>query len=135
MRRRLLLATALVLALPATAHAGDITKAKRLLTGKRFVTHISSQGGAATIDRSADLCKRGRFVYTSTFLYPEADQVQEQTVTGRWRVTAAKIKGSFGTATVRYTADDGSRGTVRLVANQRGVYVNGAPAEVLSAGC
>ena len=133
--RLLLAVTAILLAVPATAEAGDVTKAKRLLQGKRFITHISSQGGAATIDRSADLCKGGRFVYRSTFLYPETDTLDEQTVTGRWRVTKARIRGNSGTATVRYTADDGSSGTVRFVSNARGVYVNGEPAEVLSANC
>ena len=44
------------------------------------------------------------------------------------------MRGNFGTATVRYTADDGSSGTVRIVANARGVYVDGQPAEVVTAG-
>jgi len=123
------------LALPAFADAGQIGTATRLLKGKRFVTHAGSGVANATIDRSADLCRNGRFTYRSTFLYPAADELQEQVVTGRWRVVSAKIRGSRGTATVRYTADDGSTGIVRFQATARGVYVDGQIAEVVAAGC
>ena len=123
------------LALSAPAHAGQIDTAKRLLRGKRFITHVGSSTGDATIDRSADLCRNGRFTYRSTFLYPGADELQEQVVTGRWRVVSAKIRGSRGTATVRYTADDGSTGLVRFQATARGVYVDGQLAEVVAASC
>jgi hypothetical protein len=135
MRLRILaLATALAgLALPAAADAGQIGTAKRLLSGKRFVTHYGNS--SATIDRSVDLCRNGRFVYRSTFLYAAADQLQEQTVTGRWRVVSARIRGSQGSLAVRYAADDGSRGVVRFSATARGVYVEGQPAEVLRASC
>ena len=47
----------------------------------------------------------------------------------------ARLRGGFGTVTVRWTGDDGSRGLVRFVANNRGVYVEGQPTEVLRAGC
>jgi hypothetical protein len=123
------------LALSAPAHAGDVDTAKRLLRGKRFITHVGSSVANSTIDRSADLCRNGRFTYRSTFLYPEADELQEEVVTGRWRVVSARIRGSQGTATVRWTADDGSTGVVRFRASSRGVYVDGQPAEVVSAGC
>ncbi len=123
------------LALPALADAGQIGTATRLLSGKRFVTHFSSDATGATIDRSADLCRNRRFTYRSTFLYAGADQLQEETVTGRWRVVSARIKGSRGTVTVRWTADDGSTGIVRFRATARGIYVEGQPAEVVSAGC
>ena len=36
---------------------------------------------------------------------------------------------------MRWTGDDGTRGTIRFVANNRGVYVEGQVAEVLRAGC
>jgi hypothetical protein len=123
------------LALPAFADAGQIGTATRLLKGKRFVTHAGATVANATIDRSADLCRNGRFTYRSTFLYPAADELQEQVVTGRWRVVSARIRGSRGTATVRYTADDGSTGLVRFQATGRGVYVDGQLAEVVAASC
>jgi hypothetical protein len=128
-----LLAALAALAVPATADAGQIGTAKRLLSGKRFATHYGNS--SSTIDRSVDLCRNGRFVYRSTFLYAAADQLQEQTVTGRWRVVKARIRGSRGTVTVRYAGDDGSRGVVRFSATGRGVYVDGQPAEVLRASC
>jgi hypothetical protein len=123
------------LAFPALAEAGQIGTATRLLRGHRYITHVGSGVSDATIDRSADLCRNGRFVYRSTFVYPGADELQEQTVAGRWRVVAARIRGSRGTATVRWTADDGSSGVVRFRATSRGIYVEGQPAEVVSAGC
>ena len=136
MRLRIVLVAALAaLVFPAVADAGQIGTATRLLRGKAFVTHIGSATSNATIDRSASLCRNGRFTYRSTFLYAGADEVQEQTVTGRWRVVSARIRGSRGTATVRYTADDGSTGLVHFRATTRGVYVEGQPAEVVAAGC
>jgi hypothetical protein len=130
-----LAALASLAALPAVADAGQVDTAKKLLRGKRFITHAGSSVANATIDRSADLCRNGRFTYRSTFLYPGADELQEQTVTGRWRVVSARIRGRQGTATVRWTADDGSTGLVRFSATARGVYVDGQPAEIAAAGC
>jgi hypothetical protein len=135
MRLRILVVAALAaLAFPAVADAGQIRNATKLLKGKRFATHIGSVD-SATIDRTLDLCRDGRYVYRSTFLYPNADELQEQTLSGRWKVVKARLRGGFGTVIVRWTGDDGSRGRIRLVANNRGVYVEGQVAEVLRAGC
>jgi len=134
MRLKLLVVTALAaLAFPAVADAGQVQTATKLLRGKRFVTHIGGEAGS--IDRSVDLCRDGSYTYRSTFIHPTADQLQEETLTGRWKVAKARLRGGFGTVHVRWTGDDGSRGTVRIVANRRGVYVEGQVAEVLRAGC
>ena len=118
MRLRLLVVTALAaLAFPAVADAGQIQNATKLLKGKRFATHIGSVD-SATIDRTLDLCRDGRYVYRSTFLYPNADELQEETLTGRWKVVKARLRGGFGTVTVRWTGDDGTRGTIRLRGQQ-----------------
>ena len=52
-----------------------------------------------------------------------------------WKVVKARLRGSFGTVTVRWTGDQGGSGKVTLVANRRGVYVDGQVAEVVRAGC
>jgi len=127
------LAAFAALAFPAVADAGQIKNATKLLKGKRFVTHVG--GEAASIDRSVDLCRDGRYVYRSTFIHPTADQLQEETLTGRWKVVKARVRGGFGTVTVRWTGDQGGSGKVTLVANRRGVYVDGEVAEVVRAGC
>jgi hypothetical protein len=119
----------------AALAAGQTGAATRLLQGHRFVTHWASSVSDATIDRSADLCRDGSFSYHSTFLYPAADELQEQTVTGRWNVVSAHLRGRLGTATVRYRGDDGSRGVVHFRATRRGVYVEGVLAEVVRARC
>ena len=54
---------------------------------------------------------------------------------GWLKVVKARLRGGFGTVHVRWTGDDGTRGTIRLVANNRGVYVEGQVAEVLRADC
>jgi hypothetical protein len=135
MRLRILVVTVLAaFAFPAVADAGQIQNATKLLKGKRFATHTGSVDNA-TIDRTLDLCRNGTYVYRSTFLYPNADELQEETLTGRWKVVKARLRGGFGTVHVRWTGDDGTRGVIRMVANNRGVYVEGQVAEVLRAGC
>jgi hypothetical protein len=131
--RALVIIAVAALAFPAAADAGQIQNATKLLKGKRFATHIG--GEAASIDRSVDLCRDGSYTYRSTFIHPTADQLQEETLTGRWKVVKARVRGGFGTVTVRWTGDQGGTGLVRLVANRRGVYVDGQVAEVLRAGC
>ena len=121
-------------AFPAVADAGQIHTATKLLKGKRFATHIGSVD-SATIDRTLDLCRNGRYVYRSTFLYPNADELQEETLTGRWKVVKARLRGGFGTVHVRWTGDQGGSGKVTLIAIRRGVYVDGQVAEVVRAGC
>ena len=134
MRLKLVVVTALAaLAFPAVADAGQIQNATKLLKGKRFVTHVGGEAGS--IDRSVDLCRNGSYTYHSTFIHPTADQLQEETLTGRWKVVKARVRGGFGTVTVRWTGDQGGSGRVTIVANRRGVYVDGQVAEVVRAGC
>jgi hypothetical protein len=125
----------LALAAPATASDGQIGKATKLLSGKRYATYIGGDSTSSGIDRSAVLCRSGRFTYTSTYVSAEAGAYAEETVEGRWRVVSARVRGSRGRAVVRYTTDAGETGRVEFVATSRGVRVDGSVAEVTRANC
>ena len=120
-------------AVPAQAATGPraVRAAKRALNNKEFSTHQSGRVTEATIDRTADLCRDTRFSYTSLFNDPETGPNEIQ-VTGHWRVSSARTDhhGHVTSAWVRYTADDGSRGSVHFTYRRGTVRVNGLVAEV-----
>jgi hypothetical protein len=112
-----------------SASAGSsVSRATALLEGKRLTGYVNGSVTEATSDRSADLCRGGRFVYESNYT-SEAGGAFQRTG-GRWRVVAARIdRGGSGWATVRWhTSSD--RGTLGIEANARGVRVDGYPVEV-----
>jgi hypothetical protein len=138
-RTRLLL-TAAVAALALTGGAAEsasaassVKKATKLLQDKRVTIYISGRVTNSTIQRDIDLCRGGSLFYYSVFSSPEA--VSEESAQGRWRVVSARIRGTYGWAKVRWSADSYG-GTSKLVANRRGVYVDGNPVEFTrSPGC
>jgi hypothetical protein len=131
-RTRALL-TAAVAALALTGGAADnasaassVKKATNLLQDKRLTIYISGTVTNSTIQRDVDLCRGGSLFYRSVFSSDVA--VSEENAQGRWRVVSARIRGGYGWAKVRWTADTYS-GTSRVVANRRGVSVDGSPVE------
>jgi hypothetical protein len=123
-----------VVALPAQAATGPSAKraAKRALANKEFSTHQSGRVTNATIDRTADLCRNTRFTYTSVFFDAETGTDNTIKVTGHWRVSSASTDrhGHVTFARVRYTASDGTKGSVTFTYRHGTVRVNGLVAEV-----
>ena len=131
-RTRVLL-TAAVAALALTGGAADnasaassVKKATELLQDKRLTIYISGTVTNSTIQRDVDLCRSGSLFYRSVFSSEYG--VVEEDAQGRWRVTSARIRGGYGWAKVRWT-DGTYGGTSRVVANRRGVSVDGNPVE------
>ena len=106
--------------------AGSVKKATRLLQDKRVTIYINGRVTDSTIQRDIDLCRGGSLLYRSVFSSSEA--VSEENAQGRWRVVSARIRGRYGWAKVRWSAD-GYGGTSKIVANRRGVHVDGTPVE------
>ena len=106
--------------------ASSVKKATKLLQDKRLTIYISGTVTNSTIQRDVDLCRGGGLFYRSVFSSEVA--VSEENAQGRWRVVSARIRGGYGWAKVRWTADTYS-GTSRVVANSRGVSVDGSPVE------
>jgi hypothetical protein len=131
-RTRVLL-TAAVAALALTGGAADnasaassVKKATKLLQDKRLTIYISGDVTNSTIQRDVDLCRSGSLFYRSVFSSEYG--VVEEDAQGRWRVISAGIRGGYGWAKVRWTAGTYG-GTSRVVANRRGVSVDGNPVE------
>lgn len=131
-RTRVLL-TAAVAALALTGGAADnasaassVKKATELLQDKRLTIYISGTVTNSTIQRDVDLCRSGSLFYRSVFSSEYG--VVEEDAQGRWRVISARIRGGYGWAKVRWTAGTYG-GTSRVVANRRGVSVDGNPVE------
>lgn len=131
-RTRVLL-TAAVAALSLTGGAADnasaassVKKATELLQDKRLTIYISGTVTNSTIQRDVDLCRSGSLFYRSVFSSEYG--VVEEDAQGRWRVISARIRGGYGWAKVRWTAGTYG-GTSRVVANRRGVSVDGNPVE------
>jgi hypothetical protein len=106
--------------------ASSVKKATKLLQDKRLTIYISGSVTNSTIQRDVDLCRGGSLFYRSVFSSEVA--VSEETAQGRWRVVSAGIRGGYGWAKVRWTADTYG-GTSRVLANRRGVSVDGSPVE------
>jgi hypothetical protein len=106
--------------------ASSVKKATKLLQDKRLTIYISGNVTNSTIQRDVDLCRGGSLFYRSVFSSEVG--VSEENSQGRWRVVSARIRGGHGWAKVRWTADT-YRGTSRVVANRRGVSVDGYPVE------
>jgi hypothetical protein len=111
----------------AASAASSVRRATKLLQGKRLTTYISGTVTDATIDRSVDFCRGGRFLYRSTVTSSGGGAVQE--IWGRWRVVAARIRRGSGWAKVRWRTRQG-HGTIRIVSNARGVRADGQVVEV-----
>jgi hypothetical protein len=132
MLKRAICVTALELAglgggAETAAAAGDKQKAQRLLTGLRLTGYINGSWTDATIDRSVDLCRGGRFFYESNVTSSVGSN--RQTARGGWRVGAARVDRRFGWARLRFVTEEGLRGQVRVAAGSRGTTVNGYPVE------
>lgn len=108
--------------------ASSVKKATKLLQDKRLTIYISGNVTNSTIQRDVDLCRGGSLFYRSVFSSEVG--VSEENSQGRWRVVSARIRGGHGWAKVRWTADT-YRGTSRVVANRRGVSVDGYPVEFI----
>ena len=106
--------------------AGSVKKATKLLQDKRLTIYISGDVTNSTIQRDVDLCRSGSLFYRSVFSSEYG--VVEEDAQGRWRVISARIRGGYGWAKVRWTAGTYG-GTSRVVANRRGVSVDGNPVE------
>jgi hypothetical protein len=129
--RLLLTAAAATLALTGGAvenasAASSVKKATKLLQNKRLTIYDGGRVTNSTIQRHVDLCRGGSLFYKSVFSSDVA--VSEETAQGRWRVVSARIRGGHGWAKVRWTANTYG-GTSRVVANRRGVRVDGFPVE------
>jgi hypothetical protein len=112
-------------------------KATKLLQGKRFSTYIGGNYTSSGIDRTVDLCPGGGFLYQSTFTftsdvtdYTDSSGYSQETVRGSWKVAKARVGRSSGWAKVRWVSETGERGSLKIIANTRGVYVAGYPVEV-----
>ncbi len=106
--------------------AGSVKKATKLLQDKRVTMYINGRVTDSTIQRDIDLCRGGGLYYQSVFSTSEI--VSQENAQGRWRVVSARIRGGYGWAKVRWSAD-GYGGTSKLEATRRGVYVDGSPVE------
>ena len=106
--------------------ASSVKKATKLLQDKRLTIYISGDVTNSTIQRDVDLCRSGSLFYRSVFSSEYG--VVEEDAQGRWRVISAGIRGGYGWAKVRWTAGTYG-GTSRVVANRRGVSVDGNPVE------
>lgn len=106
--------------------ASSVKKATKLLQDKRVTIYINGRVTDSTIQRDIDLCRGGGLYYQSVFSTSEI--VSQENAQGRWRVVAARISGGYGWAKVRWSADSYG-GTSKLVANRRGVSVDGTPVE------
>ena len=126
-------------AAPAVA-SGDVHAAKRILAGTAWTTYTAGAVTGASQDRTAHLCGDGRFVVVTTFVAstyiddPSSydHPYGESRVTGRWRVSRARLSRNrrYGKILVRYTTDQGQRGSAVFAASPRGTYLGGSPAEV-----
>jgi hypothetical protein len=106
--------------------ASSVKKATKLLQDKRLTIYISGNVTNSTIQRDVDLCRGGSLFYRSVFSSEYG--VVEEDAQGRWRVISARIRGGYGWAKVRWSAGTYG-GTSRVVANRRGVSVDGNPVE------
>ena len=108
---------------------GSVKRATELLQGKRLTAYINGRTTEATLDRGGDFCPDGRFVYESNSSFYEGGAFHQQR--GRWRVVAASIRGDAGWAKVSWEAGPDAA-TSKIVANDRGVTIEGYPVEITS---
>jgi hypothetical protein len=115
---------------PTSGNAA-IDRAVHMLAGKRL--HIYESGSINnpySIDRTFSFCSDGRLIYE--YLFTSSDNYDQKTTRGTWRVLEAAFDpgNQWGGARVEAIDDQGARYVHEIVADSRGVRLNGSPAEV-----